>query len=143
MSRHSQEIPTDRGVYTLVSGVDPPTHLMFVQLYGPGTAEDEVPGGPGEDENGQWLLIDADVETVDELEAVMRQQEYLKLEEAFAAFGTPWPEDEAQQRWYNDHGRMLLDAELRSIAGEVKATERDDQIGVIARELKAEIDADG
>lgn len=115
MSRYIQAIPTERGTFTMASGVDPPTGLMFVQLWGPGSEEDEVKGGPGKEADGTWLLVDADVKTVDELEAAMQAQSYLSMEEAFAAFGTPWPEDEAERRWYNRHGRLVLEAEQRSL----------------------------
>lgn len=115
MSRHQTTIPTGKGTFLMASGVDPPTALMFVQLWGPGTAEDEVPGGPGQEPDGSWLLLDVDVETVDELEAAMNGQKHLSYEEACAAFGTPVPEDPEERRWYNRQGRALLEAERRSL----------------------------
>lgn len=115
MSRHVQRIPTERGTFVMASGVDPPTAMMFVQLWAPAKPEDEVPGGPGPEPDGTFLVIDHDCHTVDELEKVMTEQKFLPLEEAFAAFGTPWPEDEKQRRWYNDRGRALLEAEQRSL----------------------------
>lgn len=115
MSRHQTTIPTAKGTFLMASGVDPPTALMFVQLWGPGTEEDEVPGGPGQEPDGTWLLLDVDVETVDELEAAMSGQTHLSYEEACAAFGTPVPEDPAERRWYNTQGRALLEAERRQL----------------------------